>query len=65
MKRKHTSRYVENIIANESNYTIDDVVRLYRERQGNANTYYDVIDKLTYCDVDSIRWVLRLGKYKN
>lgn len=62
-KRKHSRKYVERIIANESCYTRADVVRVYRQIWRTAHTYNDVIEKLTLCDVDTIRWVLRLGKY--
>lgn len=62
-KRKHTHEYVKRIIADESNYTEEDIVILYCEKWGMTRTYDNVIEELTFQSVDSIRWFMDVGKY--
>lgn len=62
MKYKHTEHYVEKIISYANLTRIDVMVRFVQKGMGNRS-YSDAINYLRKCDVDTIRWILRLGKY--
>lgn len=62
-KRKHSYGYVTRIIAYESNMTERDVIRIYHERYGVNRTFSEIIEEFRYCNVDTIRWMLSIGKY--
>ena len=62
MNYKHTEHYVEKIIS-YANLTRNDVVECFRQKGMGNRSYRDAINYLRKCDVDTIRWILRLGKY--
>lgn len=59
---KHTEHYVENIIS-DANLTRNDVMSHFRQKGMAQRSYRDAINYLRSCDVDTMRWILRLGKY--
>ena len=62
MKRKHTEHYVEKIIS-YANLTRRDVEVAFQQKGLGNRSYREALNYLRNCDIDTIRWILRVEKY--